>query len=56
MAYRLAIRKTQKQVDAQKRGQKSLDSLSYRELQERATAAGIPAKQSADALRKALSE
>ena len=51
---RLALRRTQKDLDAQKRATKDLDSLSYRELQELATERGIHAKQTADALREAL--
>lgn len=51
---RLALRRTQKQVDEQKRAVRDLDTLEYRELQKLATERGISARQSADALREAL--
>jgi len=57
----MAIRRTQKQVDAEKqakvdaaRGRGPLQNLSYRELQRLATDAGVSPRQSADALREAL--
>lgn len=51
---RYAIRRTQKQVEQARKGSKSLEKLSYRDLQALATKRGINARQSTEALRKAL--
>lgn len=56
MAYRLAIRRTQKQVDAERKGQVDIATADRAALQKAAKAAGIPANQSTDALREALSK
>jgi len=57
---RYAIRRTQKQVAAERKYRDSypnaLATLSYRELQTLATKRGINARQSTEALRKALAE
>lgn len=55
MAYRLAIRRTQKQVDAERRQKVDLSTADRKALQAAAKEAGIPANQSTDALREALS-
>lgn len=53
MTYRMALRRTQKDVDAAKvKAEKPLDRKA---LQALAKAAGIPANQSTDKLREALS-
>jgi len=49
-----AIRRTQKQVAAERKSSKTVEKLSYRELQALATKRGINARQSTEALRKAL--
>lgn len=49
-SYRLALRRTQKEVDAQK----AAPAPDRAELQRLAKEAGIPANQSNDALKKAL--
>lgn len=54
MAYRLAIRRTQKEVDAQKAAASDVSSADRKTLQALAKARGIPANQSTEALRKAL--
>jgi len=51
---RYAIRRTQKQVEQARKGSKSLEKLSYRELQALATERGINARQSTEALREQL--
>ena len=51
---RYAIRRTQKQVEQERKGSKSLEKLSYRELQALATKRGINARQSTEALREQL--
>ena len=51
--YRLAVRKHQRDVDAQLRRERQ---PSYRQLQELAKQRGIPANQTADALRAAIAE
>lgn len=54
MVYRMALRRTQKDVDAKKAG-KDLSKLDRKALQVLAKAAGIPANQSTEKLREALS-
>ena len=49
-SYRLALRRTQKDVDAEK----AAPAPDRRELQRLAKEAGIPANQSTEALQKAL--
>ncbi len=51
---RYVIRRTQKQVEQARKGAKTVEKLSYRELQALATERGINARQSTEALRKAL--
>lgn len=55
MAYRMALRRTQKDVDAAKSevGYR-LEDADRKTLQQLAKAAGIPANQSTDKLREAL--
>lgn len=55
MAYRIALRRTQKQVDAERAAKVDVATADRKALQEAAKAAGIPANQSNDALREALS-
>ena len=52
---RYAIRRTQKQIDAERKSSKAVADMDYRELQALATKRGIPARQSAEALREQLS-
>lgn len=54
-SYRVAIRRTQKQVDAEKAEKPLIAYADRRTLQKLAKAAGIPANQSTEALRSALS-
>jgi len=51
---RYAIRRTQKQVEAARKGSQKVEKLSYRELQALATERGINARQSTEALREQL--
>ena len=51
---RYAIRRTQKQVEQLRKRSQHFEKLSYRDLQALATKRGINARQSAEALRKAL--
>jgi hypothetical protein len=53
--YRKAIRRTQREVDAARQAALNVDTADRKALQEAAKAAGIPANQSNDALREALS-
>lgn len=55
MAYRIALRRTQKQVDQERKARINALPDDYRELQNLARERGIPVRQSADALREALS-
>jgi phage gp16-like protein len=55
MAYRMAIRRTQKQVDAERSAVIVVETADRRQLQKLAKAKGIPANQSTEALREALS-
>jgi hypothetical protein len=55
MAYRTALRRTQKQVDAERSEKVDVSTADRAALQKLAKAAGIPANQSTDALREALS-
>ena len=55
MAYRMAIRRTQKQVDAEKRSQVDVATADRAALQALAKERGIRANQSTEALREALS-
>lgn len=52
--YRMAVRRTQAQVDASRKTNKAVESLDYRQLQELAKERGISPRQSADALREQL--
>jgi len=54
MAYRMAIRRTQKQVDAERKAQVDVETAERSELQKLAKERGIRANQSTEALREAL--
>lgn len=56
MPYRRALRRTQAEVDAARKANKAVESLSRSELQELAKDQGIDARQSSDALREQLSK
>ena len=51
---RYAIRRTQKQIDAERKSSKTVADMDYRELQKLAAKRGISPRQSADALRRVL--
>jgi len=54
MAYRMAIRRTQKQVDAERKAQVDVATADRAQLQALAKERGIRANQSTEALREAL--
>lgn len=56
MSMRYAIRRTQKQADAERKAKVDVATADRATLQGLAKAAGIPANQSTDALREALSK
>lgn len=54
-SYRVAIRRTQKQADAERSAVVAVETADRKQLQKLAKAKGIPANQSTEALREALS-
>ena len=54
MTFRYAVRRTQKQVDAERKAKIDIENAERSELQAEAKRRGIKANQSTDALREAL--
>ena len=55
MSYRMALRRTQRDVDSLRKMELDVSKADRKTLQALAKKAGIPANQSTEALRKALS-